>query len=478
MAFRSSSGLSGATSTSAAIPVPTGAAVDDIAVVGVYKENTNAIGTVPSGFTLKASMTTSGASRGTLYVYWKRLTAADSGTYTFGWSGGGANTFRAGACALFSGCITTGDPFDGTVGTAESTTTVATLNVSTSPTGSGGDAIGFWTNFTGGNSYTPPTNYTERQDLDVICLDTRDAVASGSTGSISATSIISGFQKAFLGVLAAASSGTTGTAAPTEANDTSSASGQLGYSGTSAATEAADTSSATGTVANPVTGSAAVAQANQTATASGVLQYTGTAATSQSSQTSTASGQLGYSGTSAVTQANQTSAASGTYTAGGSFSGIVAVTQASQTSAASGQLGYSGTSARTQANQTSSATGSFAGGTSGSAAVTQANQFSIANGVLRYSGTSAATQAPNTSASVGTVANPVTGSIAVVQANQTSAVVALFEALVTFGTASAGVGLSPSSHPNLGLAPCSLSASGSVPSAVGVTASAPTSTGA
>jgi hypothetical protein len=398
MAFRSSSQYApGTNGTSWVVPVPPGAQSGDIVTVGGYKENTAAV-TPPDGtWTQKAALTTSATARGALHVFWKRLTAADTGSYTFTWSG---NTFRAAAAECNSGRIATGDPFDGTVGTAESTTGVTTLNVSTSPTGANGDAVGFWTNFNGGSGFTAPTNYTQQQVAsNVIALESRDAVASGSTGNVTATCTVTDFMKAFLGVLAVASSGTTGTAAVTEANDTSSASGQLGYSGTSAATEAADTSSATGTVVNPITGSAAVTQVNQTATASGVLLYSGTVAVTQQAQTSAASGSLG-----------------------GAVSGTVAVTQAAQTSTASGQLGYSGTSARAQANQTSTATGSFTVGTSGSAAATQANQFSIANGVLRYSGTSTAAQAPNTSAGSGVVANPVAGSIAVVQANQTASV--------------------------------------------------------
>src|SRR3546814_1055778 len=39
----------------ATVPVPTGAAVGDIAVVGIYKESTNAI-SPPAGFTVKATL--------------------------------------------------------------------------------------------------------------------------------------------------------------------------------------------------------------------------------------------------------------------------------------------------------------------------------------------------------------------------------------------------------------------------------------
>src|SRR5690349_10024956 len=207
MTYRSSSSLAGTSTTSAAIPVPTGAAIGDIAVVGLYMESAASV-TPPSGFTLKVSLQTSVASRGRLDVFWKRLTAADTGTYSFSWTGA---TWRAGVCGMWSGRVATGDPFDAT-GTNESTTGVTTLNVSASPTGSLGDALGIWTNFSTSTSFTPPTNYTERIDIPEMTLDTRDAIASGSTGNITSTAVTTDFEKAFLGVLAVASSGLTGTA--------------------------------------------------------------------------------------------------------------------------------------------------------------------------------------------------------------------------------------------------------------------------
>jgi hypothetical protein len=190
------------------VPVPAGAASDHIAVVGIYKETTSAITTVPTGFTNKAALVTSADSRGSLHVYWKRLIAADSGTWNFGWTG---SAWRSAVAGLWSGRITSGDPFDGTVGTGESTTTVNVLNVATTPGSAGGDAVGMWTNFAGGNSWTPPTNYTERRDNDTTSLHTRDNVAAGTTGSVTATADVSGFMKAFLGVLSASVASTSDT---------------------------------------------------------------------------------------------------------------------------------------------------------------------------------------------------------------------------------------------------------------------------
>ena len=192
--------------------MPSGAQAGDIVTVGGYKENTAAV-TPPDGtWTQKAALTTSATARGALHVFWKRLTAADTGTYTFTWTG---SVFRAAAAECTSGRIATGDPFDGTVGTAESTSAVNILNVSTSPATALGDAVGFWTNFNGGTTFSAPTNYTQRQSVSsVICLETRDAVASGSTGNVTAGSTISDFEKAFLGVLAPAASGNSAPAGP------------------------------------------------------------------------------------------------------------------------------------------------------------------------------------------------------------------------------------------------------------------------
>lgn len=199
MAFRSSSNLAGASAANAVVTVPAGATILDIALVGLYMESAAAVAP-PAGFTNKVSLQTSVASRGRLDVFWKRLAAADTGTYSFTWTGA---TFRAAVGGLWSGRRTTGDPFD-TIGTAESTVAGTTLNVSTSPSLPLGDAVGLWTDFATSGSWTPPASYTERQDQGTITLDTRDAIPAGATGNVTATQVVSDFLKGFLGVLAPA----------------------------------------------------------------------------------------------------------------------------------------------------------------------------------------------------------------------------------------------------------------------------------
>ena len=298
-----------------------------------------------------------------------------------------------------------------------------------------GSEITTGTVFTGGVR----TNSTSAPLFDTLGSETYLDDARYYDGALSAAQITADMGTPVSG------GGISGTAAVTQANQTSSASGQLGYSGTSAATEANDTSSASGTVVNPVTGTSAANQANQTSTASGQLGYSGNVARTQANQTSSAAGQLGYTGTATPTQAAQTSAASGTFTTGGSFAGSAAVTQANQTASAAGQLGYSGTSARTQANNTSAASGTVVNPVTGTASPSQANQFSIANGILRYTGTVAAGEAADIATATGVISGPISGTAAVVQANQTVVAVGTFTALVSFGTASAATGQAPTS---------------------------------
>jgi hypothetical protein len=134
------------------------------------------------------------------------------------------------------------------------------------------------------------------------------------------------------------SAGATGTAAVTEAADTSAASGTETFTGTSATTEAADTSSATG--AETFTGTSATTEAADTSSATGAETFTGTSATTEADDTASASGTETFTGTVAVTEAADTSSVTGTVTI--TITGTVAVTEADDTSTASGTAGSVG----------------------------------------------------------------------------------------------------------------------------------------
>jgi hypothetical protein len=171
------------------------------------------------------------------------------------------------------------------------------------------------------------------------------------------------------------SSGSTGTSATTNANDTSSASGTTTIKGTSSTTNANDTSAASGTT--KILGTSATTNANDTSTASGTTKIVGTSATTNANDTATASGSVGsaVSGTSATTNANDTSAASGTT----KILGTSSTTNANDAGVATGTTTVKGSSATTNANDSASASGA-AGSITGTVAYTNNNDTVAAFG--------------------------------------------------------------------------------------------------
>src|SRR3954468_22065685 len=79
--------LVGAGSTTGAVPVPAGTAAGKIVLIHLYVENTDTI-SYPSGFLECSSspVVVTGAKAHNHHVAWKRLTAADSGTYALSWT--------------------------------------------------------------------------------------------------------------------------------------------------------------------------------------------------------------------------------------------------------------------------------------------------------------------------------------------------------------------------------------------------------
>jgi hypothetical protein len=171
---------------------------------------------------------------------------------------------------------------------------------------------------------------------------------SGSTGTVAKTN-------ANDTSVASGTTTVTGSLAKTNSNDTSVASGTTTVTGSLAKTNANDTSNASGSVGSAVSGSVARTNANDTSVASGTTTVTGSLAKTNANDTSVASGSTTVTGALARTNANDTCVASG---AAGAISGTVAVTNANDTSAASGVVGsVSGSVARTNSNDTCSASG-------------------------------------------------------------------------------------------------------------------------
>lgn len=127
------------------------------------------------------------------------------------------------------------------------------------------------------------------------------------------------------------------------------------------------------------TGTVAYTNANDTSAASGTTTVLGTLARTNGNDTSAAAGTTTVLGTLATTNADDTSVASGTVGAGGS-TGTVAVTNANDTAAAAGTTTVTGASATTNANDSVSAAG-WVGSITGTLARANSNDTAAAYGV-------------------------------------------------------------------------------------------------
>lgn len=437
--------------------LPAGIATDDILLL--YLESANEAITVAdaAGGTWtelpdspQSQGTAGGAGGLRITVFWSRY----NGTQTAPTTSDSGN-HQTGVILAYSGCITTGDPFDVTAGDFIAATTAGSIPGDTTTV----DGCMIVAASALDRDLASTTNASAWTNASLVSIDERadqtfSAAAGGglvaadgiktTAGAVSATTWTSAASTAqcnHMVALKPATTGVTGTVAVTQADQTSTASGTVAnpvtgtvavtqaaqtsaasgtetFTATSAASQDAQTSTASGTVANPVTGNVAVTQAAQTSTATGAESFTGTAAATQADQTSTASAVETITGTSATTQANQTSTASGVV--GDAASGTLAETQDDQTSTASGTVVVviTGSAAITQAAQTS--TGTAVETFTGTSANVQADQGAVAVGVLGFSGTSTVTQADQTSIASGTALFAVTGTVAVVQADQFS----------------------------------------------------------
>lgn len=223
VALRSSSirGVDDTQGGSVAIPVPSGAAADDVVIcfVGQWDHFGGAI-TAPSGFTQIAQVA---LSQTRITAYWKRLTGSDTGSYTFSWTA--TNTWANGSALCFSGAVTSGSPIEDFDSGSVSGTSYPTLSVTT--TTEPGLAWGAYNENSDGGT-TVPTGFTE---ISTQNYGTAAHRIPGSTGSHSASGATSTSSMDLVVVLAAvqaaAASGNDATLAATLPALTSSLSGEV-----------------------------------------------------------------------------------------------------------------------------------------------------------------------------------------------------------------------------------------------------------
>lgn len=193
MAYRSSSVADLLATTTISVPVPAGAAINDIAILVINLDNTgHGTLTFPAGFTTLFTTTVSGPDQHTQALAWKRLIAADTGNYTVTWTG--AND-AIGECALFSGRDTSNPPTASEATDTSANASPISVSAATVTALTGDDLL--WaggldlTSSTATSSCAPPSAFTERQDdardWCALSIATEDNVSSGATGTITGT---------------------------------------------------------------------------------------------------------------------------------------------------------------------------------------------------------------------------------------------------------------------------------------------------
>lgn len=155
--------------TTRSVAVPTGAVSGDVAFVFIdlWDGSADPTPTIPSGFTQLYKVT--GGTGVKSYCYWKRLTAADTGTYAFSWT---TAMFSTVSCTMLRGVVTSGNPAGGTVAGTNYQTAFATSTTFPSVAVNPSTYIPglLWHGYNdSAATHTPPTSptgFTESVDVD------------------------------------------------------------------------------------------------------------------------------------------------------------------------------------------------------------------------------------------------------------------------------------------------------------------------
>ncbi|MDF5758607.1 hypothetical protein [Spongiactinospora sp. TRM90649] len=193
---------------SAAVAVPSGTAATRLAVVSMFLDGNVQTVTPPSGFleaeNSPSQITGIGGAHG-FHTFWKRLTGADAGTWSFTWP---SSTYREAIATLYQDVIGSGTPFDSPTNAAQDTG-ASTVSPAVAVTSLGPDRLLIWggTNWSGG-TWTAPSGHTKRAQggAGVFSLSDRPWPTASSTGPVTGSCTGSDKRTAWLGALI----GTTG----------------------------------------------------------------------------------------------------------------------------------------------------------------------------------------------------------------------------------------------------------------------------
>lgn len=189
-----------APTTTMAVAVPHGAAINDIMVALVYMDPSAATMTPPSGWTELPNSPVVQSTTHDIHAYWKRLTAADTGKYSFTSSGSNWGAI----IARFSGAITTGTPFDTLTSAAKASSASSVTGspaVSGTPAGAGRTLIWCAADFNIGN-WVMPSGYAKAGDDSAgNVIGWKPAPSVVASGSLTGTATAAGAITALLGAL-------------------------------------------------------------------------------------------------------------------------------------------------------------------------------------------------------------------------------------------------------------------------------------
>jgi len=181
--------LTGSSSTTASVPVPTGVTgvattPGELVVVYIYVENSQAV-TPSAGFVHAGSspVTNPSATKPiVLNVFWKRPTAADTGTYAFTVASG--LVWREGYAVRYTGCISTGNPFDVTKSNQTDSVAAGSFPAVSGNT-LGADRLLLYVATTfDGRTVTTAAGFTNRPSSGAWLISDKAQAARGATGSI------------------------------------------------------------------------------------------------------------------------------------------------------------------------------------------------------------------------------------------------------------------------------------------------------
>lgn len=186
-------------SSTPAFAVPANVASGDIVVIHFRynSSGSNAIGTItpPSGFenimgagsnSPIVSITGAGSDNRQYFVFWKRATAADTGTYSFSWTG--TATVTPGVAVRYTGGAPSGNPWDDTPGTSAHTSATTTRGpVSISPASTDTLLIFGQSNQNTSGGDTAPSGFSANRSgsQGQFALFDKAQAASGTSGSLS-----------------------------------------------------------------------------------------------------------------------------------------------------------------------------------------------------------------------------------------------------------------------------------------------------